>query len=225
MPIYDLTHSLSTGMPIFPGDPAVVLEPVTAAAPWRVSRLALGSHSGTHIDAPLHFFAEGRSITDYPLERFVRPAVVLRLVGLNEDQPIEASALDPIAPSIRPGIALLIATGWDRYWGTDRYFRHPYLSPRAVQRLVEWRVSIVGVDALNVDSTPQGTTHAHATLLGVDILIIENLRGLSTFETGRVYGLGVFPLPLEGADGAPARVLAWELGESALLSELTSGMG
>lgn len=68
--IYDLTRILVSGMPVYPGDPEVQIV-AGGAPPWRVSALHLGSHSGTHVDAPLHYFADGRGINAFPPERFV----------------------------------------------------------------------------------------------------------------------------------------------------------
>ena len=92
--LYDLTHTLASGMPHFPGDPQPRVEPWPGEPPWRVSELRLGSHSGTHIDAPRHYLAGGRCIGDYPPERFIRPGLVLDARGHADDQPIGAGLLD-----------------------------------------------------------------------------------------------------------------------------------
>ncbi|MCX2727408.1 cyclase family protein [Thermomicrobium sp. 4228-Ro] len=210
MRVFDLSHTIVTGLPIFPGDPEVRLELANATPPWRVTRMTLGSHSGTHIDAPSHFFADGRSITDYPAARFILPAILVQLPDLADDAAIPFPLLRECVPGSPTGQAVLLATGWDRYWGTDRYFRHPYLSEEAATWLAEARAALVGIDALNVDSTVQGTDHAHAHLLGADVLIVENLRGLRTVPPGRDYLFVCLPLPLEGADGAPVRAVLLE---------------
>ena len=105
--------------------------------------------------------------------------------------------------------ALLIQTGWDRHWKTDRYLRHPYLTRKATQFLVDTGVSIIGIDALNVDSTVQETDHAHAALLGNDILIVENLTRLHQLSPGVVYQCSFLPLPLSELDGSPVRAISW----------------
>lgn len=216
MRCYDLSQPIEHGMPIFPGDPEVQLEPARALAPWRVTRLLLGTHAGTHIDAPAHYFDNGRSITDYPVERFVVSAIVVPLLGLGEDEPIPAAPLREVKERLQPGSALLLATGWDRYWGTERYLRHPFLSQEVVDVLIATGIGLVGIDALNVDSTVRGTEHAHARLLGADVLIVENLRGLTTLAPEQEYLLVCLPLALRGADGAPVRAVAcegwWERG-------------
>lgn len=197
-------------MLVFPGDPEVAVEPAQAQEPWRVTRLALGSHSGTHVDAPRHYYPSGATITDYPIERFIVPAVVVPCGVLGPDEAIPAAALTAFVGRMRPGGAVLLATGWDRYWGSPRYFEHPFLSEEAAELLRRTGVGLVGIDALNVDSTVRGTAHAHATLLGAEILIVENLRGLSSLSPERDYVFACLPLALDGGDGAPARAVVWE---------------
>jgi arylformamidase len=108
------------------------------------------------------------------------------------------------------GGAVLIQTKWDQFWNTARYLRHPYLSEEAARSLVEARASLVGIDALNVDSTYQSTVHVHNTLLEKDILIVENLTRLSALQPGRRYHFSFLPINLPGLDGSPVRAVAWE---------------
>jgi kynurenine formamidase len=206
--LIDLSHPLHTGMPVFPEDPEVVLEPAGALAPWQVTGLRLGTHSGTHIDAASHFVPGGTTIDRYPLERFVLPAWVVPAVA-GENQAIEWSSLAAALPDLLEGAAVLLHTGWDHHWGTPRALRHPFLSAAAAEGLVERGAGLVGTDALNVDATEGGTTHAHAALLGADVLIVENLTGLDALESGRTYLCVFVPLRIEGADGSPIRAFAF----------------
>ncbi|MDW7981235.1 MAG: cyclase family protein [Thermomicrobium sp.] len=215
MRCYDLSQPIASGMPVFPGDPQVQVEPVAGLAPWRVSRLFLGTHSGTHVDAPAHFYRDGRTITEYPVERFLLPAVVVLLTDLAEDEPIPGAALERVRTLLPPGGAVLLATGWDRWWGTERYLRHPFLSEDAVDVLLDLGCRAVGIDALNVDSTVRGTGDVHARLLAADVLIVENLRALTTLAPDRRYLFVCLPLAVSDGDGAPARAVACELSETA----------
>jgi arylformamidase len=208
MRLLDLSRSLETGMPVFPEDPEVQLETAGALPPWRVTKLRLGTHSGTHVDAASHFVPGGTTIDRYPLERFVLPAWVVPAVA-GENQAIEWSSLGASLPSSLEGAAVLLYTGWDHHWGTARALRHPYLSAAAAAGLVERGAGLVGTDALNVDATEGGTTHAHAALLGADVLVVENLTGLEALESGRSYLCAFVPLRLDGADGSPIRAYAF----------------
>lgn len=206
--LIDLSHPLRTGMPIFPQDPEVVLEPAGALAPWRVTRLGLGTHSGTHIDAASHYVPEGTTIDRYPLERFVLPAYVAP-VRMAAGEEVPWPSLRASLPADLQGMGVLLYTGWDRYWGDDEAVAHPYLGEDAAAGLVSGGVTLVGTDALNIDATAGGTTHAHAALLGADVLVVENLTGLGALTPGRPYTCAFVPLRLEGADGSPVRAYAF----------------
>jgi arylformamidase len=209
MQFIDLSHAIEQGMTVFPGDPEPRVEAVETEPPWQVSRLVLGTHTGTHIDAASHLIPEGKTITQYPPERFLLTGIVVSLEGCGEDTPIPAEALRPQLKVLPAGGAVLLRTGWDLYWKSERYLRHPYLSPEAAQLLVDAGASLVGIDALSVDSSVQGTRHAHTTLLGHDVLIVENLTRLDRLVGGVVYQCSFLPLPLRGLDGSPIRALAW----------------
>jgi kynurenine formamidase len=205
--LIDLSHPLRTGMPVFPEDPEVALEPAGALPPWQVTRLGLGTHSGTHIDAASHYVPEGTTIDRYPLERFVLPAYVAP-IRAEAGEEIHWPSLQSVLPTDLRGVGVLLYTGWDRHWGDDEAVAHPYLGEDAAAGLVAHGVALVGTDALNVDATEGGTTHAHAALLGADVLIVENLTGLGALTPGRPYTCAFVPLRLEGADGSPIRAYA-----------------
>ncbi|MFF2954012.1 cyclase family protein [Kitasatospora sp. NPDC057965] len=154
--LVDLTHQVTTAMPVYPGDPAVLLEPAltTATAGVNVLSLHLGSQSGTHVDAPYHVDVTWPTLDGLPLERFTGPAVVADLRGLEPRAPITAELLAPALERAGEGTVLLLATGWTRHWGTDAYLAHPSLTARAAEAIVAAGVRTVGVDALSVDPTP-----------------------------------------------------------------------
>ncbi len=183
----DLSHQIENGMTYFPGDPEPHIAPAEATPPWRVTQMHFGTHTGTHIDAASHFIPQGKTISQYPLERFLLSGIIVPVLERSDDEPIGVNALDT----------------------TDRYLRHPYLTREATQLLVDSGVSIVGIDALNVDSTAQETDHAHATLLGNDVLIVENLTRLHQLLPGVIYHFSFLPLALSGLDGSPIRAIAW----------------
>ena len=198
-------------MTVFPGDPEPRIDDTGATEPWRVSALHLGSHTGTHIDAASHYVPGGATIDAYPLERFVVAGVVARALGLGPDTPIDWPLIAPLVAGLPRGGAVVVRTGWDAKWGSNDYLSHPYLSDEAARRLVAAGVGLVAIDALNVDSTPQGHATVHEILLGSDVLVVENLRGLDRLESGRLYRFVFLPLRLTGLDGSPVRAVAWEV--------------
>ena len=108
---------------------------------------------------------------------------------------IDWRTLQAVLPRDLDGLAVLVHTGWDRYWGEAAAIDHPYLGDDAATALVAGGVTLVGTEALNVDATEAGTTHAHAALLGADVLIVENLTGLDALEPGRPYLLRLRAAP------------------------------
>lgn len=213
--LYDLSQPLADDAPHYPGDPAVRLAPWPAAGSWRVTALALGSHSGTHLDAPRHLFPDGAAIGDLPVARCVGSGVVLDATRFGPNQPLPASLLGGLPEAFAAGWFVLLRTGWDRFWGDPTYFRHPFLSPLLAERLAGLGAGIVGIDALNVDSSVDGGSAAHAALLAGGALIVENLRGLDALDPGRPYGFAFLPLPLGAVDGSPIRAVAWDPATSA----------
>ncbi|MBE3558528.1 MAG: cyclase family protein [Ktedonobacteraceae bacterium] len=205
----DLSQFIENGMTYFPGDPEPRILPAEAPPPWRVTQLHIGTHLGTHIDAASHFIPHGKPISEYPLERFLLPGIMVPVTEPNDEEPIDADVFADYLPVLPTGGALLIHTGWDRYWKTERYLHHPFLSHEAAQLLAGRGVSLVGIDALSVDSTIGGTEHAHAALLGNDVLIVENLTRLDQLVPGILYQCSFLPLALRGLDGSPIRAIAW----------------
>jgi len=207
---FDLSQTIQPGMTIYPGDPVPSFGPAEGVEPpWRVTDLQIGTHTGTHIDSVSHYFPAGMNVDQYPISRFILPGIVISVPGLIEDQVITEEHFSAGLQNLPEGGALLIQTGWDQYWNADRYFRHPYISREAVLRVINSKASLVGIDALNVDSSAQGTTHVHHLLLEKDILIVENLAHLSDLQPGKVYQFSFLPLRLEGLDGSPIRAVAW----------------
>lgn len=213
--MYDLTQPLGPDIPRFPGDPEVRIEPIHGLAPWQISAIAMGTHSGTHMDAPRHRIPGGAGIGHYGPERLVGDGLVIDASGYEENQPIAMSILDGARDAAGPGWFAIIRTGWDQYWGDERYFRHPYLSPQLARALGDSGVGIVAVDALSIDSTIDGGSEAHEILLGADILIAENLCNLAALAPTRSYTFAFLPLALGEADGSPARVVAWDSADRA----------
>ncbi|WP_327678063.1 cyclase family protein [Kitasatospora sp. NBC_00458] len=154
--LVDLTHQVTTAMPVYPGDPAVVLEPAltTSTAGVNVLALHLGSQSGTHVDAPYHVDVTWPTLDGLPLELFTGPVVVADLRGLEPRAAVTAEQLAPALERAGEGTVLLLATGWARHWGTDTYLAHPSLTAGAAEAIVAAGVRTVGVDALSVDPTP-----------------------------------------------------------------------
>lgn len=207
--LVDISHVIETGMPIYPGDPEVSIRPWTTVSDdgYAVLQLHIGSQSGTHLDAPSHFLANGEAVEDIDLNRLIGPAVVIDCRGLPPNGEIGS---EPFERSDIAGRAVLIHTGWDVHWGSETYVQHPALSEEAATILRDQQVRVVGIDALSVDLSSR-LDHgfpAHAILLGASIPIAENLRGLEHI-TWPDPVVSMLPLRLRAGDGAPIRAVAW----------------
>lgn len=212
--IYDLTRCISSGMPVYPGDPPVAITPLLAP-PWQISTLRLGSHSGTHLDAPRHRFTNGIGIDEIPPERLIGTGIVIDARGYAANTPIGPEVL--AGNRLQAGMMVMIRTGWEDFWGRDDYFRHPYLSADLTRMLAECGIALVGIDTPSVDSTVDGGDTAHVILLQAHCLIAENLCNLTALTCGVQYTFACLPLKIADADGAPARVLAWATNEDTVL--------
>jgi kynurenine formamidase len=209
----ELSHRISSGMQVYPGDPGVTLEPALRLERdgVDVTLLHLGSHTGTHLDAPSHTVSGGRTTGSVRLDELVGEALVVHLrelaprsaYGVEE---IEA-ALGAIPESV-PAIVIM-NTGWARHFGTDEALAHPSLDPRAADLMMRRGMRLLAVDTLSPDPTTGNSADfpVHEVVLGGDALIVENVTGLDGLpERIRV---GFFPLPIDG-DGAPVRAVAFD---------------
>ena len=209
--IVDLTHPVRTGMQIYPGDPEPKIERFLAHENdyCHVDRFNLGSHTGTHIDAPYHFIPCGLKINELDVSRFVGKGVIVDVTSKGIDGFITSSDLRAYRHLIMEGDFVLFYTGWDKYFGLEKYISHPYLSPDCAEVLMSMGVSLVGVDFLNVDPTKQEIFPVHDILLSKGILIVENLTNLGAI--GSDTALFSF-LPLRvSSDGSPVRAVAMVL--------------
>ena len=206
MRVVDLSHPLDDRTQVYPGDPAVRLSPARSLERdgYRVSHLHLGSHSGTHVDAPSHVVEDGATVDELPLHLLTGPAVVVDLRDLGPREPI---GWERLAAYARPGRMLVLHTGWDGFWGSVRYEDHPYLDGEAAWQLVAAGVRTVGIDALSLDETQGEDFPAHAALLSAGGVVVENLTNLAAIDHPEPT-LSVLPLRLRGCDGSPVRAVA-----------------
>jgi kynurenine formamidase len=209
----ELSHPIATGMQVYPGDPTVAIEPALKLASdgVDVAALHLGSHTGTHMDAPSHCVAGGRTTGQVGLHELVADALVVHLgrlparatYGMTEI----AAALDGGLPDRLPPIVVL-DTGWAAHFGTAAALDHPALSADAAAELLRRGLHVLAVDTLSPDPTPfAGALPVHQIVLGADALIVENLCGIEDLDS--YVRIGFFPLPID-ADGAPVRAVVFD---------------
>lgn len=207
--IVDLTRPLSPETPVFPGDPAVALTRVAGhhTDGYEVTQICLGSHSGTHLDAPRHFFQAGAALSDYPMERLIAEGVILDMHTVASriiDRNLLAARLEEWP--VTRGEFLLLWTEEVGESSTDTPVG-PSLSPDAAGLLIDLGVALVGTDGPGLDAEG-GAYVVHRLLLGAGVLLAENLCNLDLLGAGRVR-CAFLPLAVEDTDGAPVRAVAW----------------
>jgi kynurenine formamidase len=180
MRLLDLSQPLFDGAPNCPVHPPVSFKR-TADHPgggWRMEEIAMATHTGSHLDAPLHKIAGGKSITDLPLETFAGPARLADLRGLAPDAPITPALLAPRLPGLAAGDIVLLATGWgDRRARTDEWlYRSPFVDPAGARWLVERGVRGVGIDHYSIGGSGPLNAETHTILLGAGLWVVEDLH-------------------------------------------------
>ncbi|CAA9487946.1 MAG: Kynurenine formamidase, bacterial [uncultured Sphingomonadaceae bacterium] len=207
----DLSHVIEAGMTTFKGLPGPQIcdywtrEALAAGyddgSSFQIGRIDMVANTSTYVDAPFHRYADGKDLTGLDLASLASlDAVVVR--RLFEDC-LASDVADLEGLDVR-GKAVLVHTGWDRYWGTDAYFAdHPYLTGSAARRLVEAGAAFIGINSRNIDDTRTRARPVHTILLGADVPVgkhLTNPRALPdrNFRFSailpKVAGIGTFPV-------------------------------
>jgi arylformamidase len=198
--VHDISVSIRPQMPIYDGNPGVTLEresSISEGAHANVSRLDLGVHTGTHVDAPLHFIEDAPGAESLELQPMLGAAAVVDATSVEGD--LDAEALDAL--DLPPATRILFKTPNSRLWERDTFSREfVRLTGSGARYLIDRGVELVGIDYLSI-----GDEDAHRELLGAGVTALEGLD-LREIEPGE-YDLVCLPLRVEGADGAPARAI------------------
>ena len=207
----DLSHEIVDGMVTHPGIPGPTISTfltheASAAryAPgttFEIGRIDLVANTGTYLDTPAHRFAGRADLSDLDLATVVDLDAVLVDVRGRDDRAIEPDAFAGIQVA---GRAVLVATGWDRHWGTDAYLSdNPFLTEAAAIHLVAAGAALIGIDSLNVDSLADPRRPAHTVILDAGIPLVEHLTGLDGLPPDgfrffavppRIRGMATFPV-------------------------------
>ncbi len=213
--IVDLSHRITNGMRAYPGIPAPTLSAFLTHEESRprydgqceltFSEVRLVAGAGTYLDSPFHRAVGLPDHATLPLERLVDVPGILIDLSAPRARPITRADLGAAIPR---GTAVLLRTGMDAHWETDRYWNQgPFLREEAATALVEAAIALLGVDFLNVDDTTDMRRPVHTGLLRAGIPIIENLRNLGALP-GSGFRFNAAPLPLEGVASFPVRAYA-----------------
>ena len=197
--IIDLTMPIDERTPTFPGDPKQEIKQLATIEKdgWSEKRLTFNSHFSTHIDAPLHMLEGGKTLTDFPLEKFIGEAIVLDVKGKRE--------IETDLSNLKEGDIVFFLTEHSKKAYNEDYFKNnPVITEKTAQQLINRKISIVGLDSFTPDNEP---FPVHKMFLKEDILIVENLVNLEKLA-GKRFQCYILPLKIQDADGAPCRIIA-----------------
>jgi arylformamidase len=203
MPFIDLSHTIEHGMITYPGLPGPLICDYLSReasrghyAPgveFHIGKIEMVANTGTYLDSPFHRYVDGKDLSLLPLERLANlDAVVVR-------PRLEGRAINPEVFSglALNGRAVLVQTGWDAHWRTERYLSgHPFLTAETARFLKDQQVALVGIDSLNIDDIEDVSRPVHSTLLRADIPIVEHLCNLGSLPAG---GFRFFAVPAKVA--------------------------
>lgn len=184
--LIDLSHIIEDGLITYKGLPAPIIcdflsredskQIYEKGTQFQIGKIEMVTNTGTYIDCPFHRYKDGKDMSEVALERFVDIESVVIRVPHTETIEITKEHLKGYSIENK---AVLIATGWDKYWNTDAYFENnPFLTKKAAEYLKAANVKLVGIDSHNIDDTRGNARPVHTILLGAEILIVEHLSNL-----------------------------------------------
>ncbi len=226
--IIDLSITLYHDMPIWPTQPNFIYEQTrNAARDGHTMHIIhqMTTHTGTHIDTPLHFIEEGASVDQIPIEHFAGEGVVIDLSHKKPRSEITIQDLEKYGNKIKTNDVLMLHTGWDKKIGfnSEYLFEWPYLTAESSKYLVEKQIKALGIDTMSVGrweedlpahppvASKGSIAETHRILLGAGIILIETIRNLDQVlqgaETRRAYFIYA-PITIRGAEAGPCRAVA-----------------
>jgi arylformamidase len=200
--LVDVSHIIENGMITYRGLPAPLICDYVSrersrslfakGTEFQIGKVEMVANTGTYLDSPFHRYANGKDISELPLERLANLEGIVISADLSKSRAVTRTAFQ--GHDLR-GKAVLVRTGWDVHWRKDQYFEgHPFLTGDAAEYLVQAGVALVGIDSLNIDDTDDLTRPVHSILLAAAVPIVEHLRGLSALP---VVGFRFFAVPVK----------------------------
>jgi kynurenine formamidase len=212
MKIIDLTHYISENMPVYPGTEGPKFAPANSyeVNGFKEMLITMYTHTGTHMDAPAHLFADRTTLDKFQITQFIGKALVVDCSDLREGQRITMRYIDRQRERADKAEFILFHTGWDRYWGTEKYFgEYPCIDSEVAEYLINSHIKGIGLDTIGLDPIADTNLSLHKKLFREsDIVIIENLMNLHHIGN-ELFIFCALPLKHVDADGSPVRAVAF----------------
>ena len=177
---------------------------------FRETSISIYSHVGTHMDPPAHIYPDRTTLDEFPASQFVGKGLVIDCRDLNEGEDITLDCILKYGKKAEEVDFLLFNTGWDKYWGTDKYFGdYPCVNDNVLDYVVNGNYKGIGFDTIGIDPVLDENLSRHKKLFkDKDIVNIENLKNLELCGE-EIFKFSCCPLKIENSDGAPVRAIAW----------------
>lgn len=180
---------------------------------WYVmSEVTFSSHVGTHIEFPYHHWEDGLSAADYPVENLIGDAIVLDFSHKSHEEAITLKEVEDYAGRIREDDMIFIRTDMDELFRTERWMQQPYLTPEAMDWLISWNPPVIGTDAAGFEVPDTDYQPNHMKMFQNNIAMVESATNLAIIGDERVT-VFILPLPIEGIDACPVRIVAFRKGD------------
>jgi arylformamidase len=213
--LIDLSHTIAHGLVTYKGLPAPVVcdylsredsrQLYEEGTEFQIGKIEMVANTGTYIDCPFHRFEDGKDLSEVGLECFTDLDAIVIRIPFSKTLAITEEHLKNLELRNR---AVLIHTGWDLHWNTEKYYEdHPYLTAGAASYLKDCAVKLVGIDSHNIDCTSGKTRPVHTTLLGAEILIVEHLCNLHLLPD-EGFTFSAIPPKFKGVGTFPVRAMA-----------------
>jgi arylformamidase len=212
MPLIDLSHTIEHGMTTYPGLPGPIIcdylsreasrKNYAPGVEFQIGKIDMVANTGTYLDSPFHRYRDGKDLSQLPLESLADLAALVVRIPPSAERAITAKAFRGVKLE---GKAVMVQTGWDVHWRTDRYLSgHPFLTGDAAEYLLYQGVVLVGIDSLNIDDTGDPSRPVHSALLGAGVPIVEHMCNLASLSE-RDFRFFAIPAKVAGFGSWPVR--------------------
>ena len=212
MKAIDLTYTIKEEMTVFPGTemPKLINTSNYEKDGFMETSISIYSHVGTHMDPPAHIYPDRTTLDEFPASQFVGKGLVIDCRDLNEGEDITIDCILKYGKKAEKVDFLLFNTGWDKYWGTDKYFGdYPCVNDEVLDYVLNGNYKGIGFDTIGIDPVSDENLSRHKKLFkDKDIVNIENLKNLELCRD-EIFNFSCCPLKVENSDGAPVRAVAW----------------
>lgn len=211
MKVYDLSHPFSMDMSVWPGTPKMkrTLSHTIEKDLYNLGLYSINSHAGTHTDAPLHYIANGKSLAEVNVTKYVGYAYIINLKAKQDNDEITSEDLKPFEALIKKYKRIILQTNWSKHFSEEKFYTNfPIITEDAANYLVKCGIVLIGLETPSVNRAKH--REVHTIFLSNDVAIVESLANLDKIENNVIF-FSAAPLGIKDGDGFPVRALAVDI--------------